>query len=66
MPVGWRSWPVPLGLLLPQLCVRLLVAVAVLHFVWLPLGCVLVRVGLRFVEVPLFTVAAVQPSAVRV
>ena len=63
-PVGQRSWLVPLVLLLPQLCVQLLVAVAVLHFVGLPLGCVRARAGPRSFKVPQFAVAAIEPFAV--
>ena len=56
----------PLGLLLPRPFVLLLVVVVVLHVVLLPPGYVLVLVGPRSVGAPLFVVAAVGRSAVRV
>ena len=62
--VGQRLWLVLLVPLLPQLCVQLLVSVAVLHLVWLPLGCVQVLAGPRFVGDLLFAAAAIVPFAV--
>ena len=65
MLVGQRPWLVLLVLPLLQLCAQRLVFVAVLHLVWLPLGCVLVLTGPRYVGGLLFVAAAVVPFAVR-